>query len=258
MPIPGSPTSVTSWAERALRARSNASSSVSSSRRRPTSGVRTRRRDVDADAAARLERLPGLDGLGLALRLHRLGGPVVDRVAGRAPGRLADEDAVDRRVRLEPRRRVDDVAGDHALALLRPRAERDERLPGVDADAELELGLLVEDPVADGERRADGALGVVLVRDGSAEDRHHGVADELLDGAAEALELVAQAGVVRAEQRAHLLGVHLLSARGEADEVGEEDGDDLAFLEPRLLLGRKRRGARVAEARAVGVLLAAA
>ncbi len=166
------------------------------------------RRDVDADAAARLERLPGLDRLGLALGLNRLGGPVVDGVAGCAPCRLADEDAVDRCVRLEPRRRVDDVAGDHALALLRPRAERDECLPGVDADAELELDLLVEDPVADGECRSHRALGVVLVRDRGAEHGHHGVADELLDRAPEALELVAQPRVVGPEQRAHLLGIH--------------------------------------------------
>ena len=93
-----------------------------------------------------------------------------------------------------------------------PRAERHERLAGVDADAELELGLLVEDPVADRERSANGALGVVLVRDGSAEDRHHRVADELLHRAAEALQLVAQAGVIRAEERAHLLRIHLLRA----------------------------------------------
>ena len=215
-------------------------------------------RDVDADAAARLDRLPRVDRLGLALRLHGLGLAVVDRVAGRAPRRLADEDAVDRRVRLEPRSGVDDVARDHALALLRPRAERDERLARVDADTELELGLLVEDPVADGERRADGALGVVLVRDRGAEDRHHGVADELLDRAAEALELVAEPSVVRAEQRAHLLGIHLLGARGEADEVGEEHRHDLALLEPRLLGRLERRAARVAEAGSLRVLLAAA
>ena len=204
---------MTSWTERVLRARSNASSSESSSRRAADERRSHARRDVDADARPRLERLPGLDRLRLALGLHRLGGPVVDRVARRAPCRLADEDAVDRCVRLEPRRGVDDVAGDHALALLRPGAERDERLPGVDADAELELGLLVEDPVADGERGADRALGVVLVRDRRAEHGHHGVADELLDCAAEALELVAQPRVVRPEQRAHLLRIHLLGAR---------------------------------------------
>ena len=169
-------------------------------------------RDVDADARPCLHRLPGLDGLRLAFRLHGLGLAVVDRVARRAPRRLADEDAVDRCVRLEPGGGVDDVPGHHALALLGPRAKRDERLPGVDADAELELGLLVEDPVADRERGADGALRVVLVRHRRAEHGHHGVADELLHRAAEALELVPQAGVVRTEQRAHLLRIHLLGA----------------------------------------------
>ena len=54
--------------------------------------------------------------------------------------------------------------------------------------------------VADRERGADGALRVVLVRDGRAEDRHHGVADELLDRAAEALELRAHARVVGLEE----------------------------------------------------------
>ena len=41
---------------------------------------------------------------------------------------------------------------------------------------------------------------------------------------------VAQPGVVGREQRAHVLGVELLGPRGEADEVGEEDGDDLPLL----------------------------
>ena len=38
------------------------------------------------------------------------------------------------------------------------------------------------------ERGADGALGVVLVRDRRAPDRHDRVADELLDGAAVPLD----------------------------------------------------------------------
>ena len=105
-----------------------------------------------------------------------------------------------RRRRLEPRSGVDDVAGGHPLAGLGTRVERDERLAGGDPDPHLELALLGE-RVADGERRADGALGVVLVRDGRPEDRHHGVADELLDGAAEALELGAHARVVGLEER---------------------------------------------------------
>ena len=48
--------------------------------------------------------------------------------------------------------------------------------------------LLVARPVADRERRADGALRVVLVHDRRAEDGHDRIADELLDGAAVVLE----------------------------------------------------------------------
>ena len=50
------------------------------------------------------------------------------------------------------------------------------------------------------------------MRDGRAEERHHGVADELLHRAAEALELRAQALVVGREDRPHVLGVELLGS----------------------------------------------
>ena len=52
-----------------------------------------------------------------------------------------------------------------------------------------ELVALLAAPIADRERGADGPLGIVLVRDRRAEDRHHRVADELLDRAAAALDL---------------------------------------------------------------------
>ena len=110
-----------------------------------------------------------------------------------------------------------------------PCVERDQRLAGRDPDADLELALLGE-RVANRERRADRALGIVLVRDRGAEDGHDRVADELLDRAAEALELGANACVVGLEQPPHVLRVHALGARGEADEVAEEAGDDLALL----------------------------
>ena len=87
-----------------------------------------------------------------------------------------------------------------AFALGRAGVERDERLAGRDPDSELEP--LLDREVADGERGANGALGIVLVRDGGAEERHHGVADELLDRAPVALELAADARVVRTEDRA--------------------------------------------------------
>ncbi len=107
------------------------------------------------------------------------------------------------------------------------RVEQYEHLARRDADAELEP--LLDREVADGERGSDGSLGIVLVRDGRAEQRHNRVADELLDRAAVVLELGAKASVIRAEDRLHVLRVHRLRARREADEVAEEDRDDLAL-----------------------------
>ena len=65
---------------------------------------------------------------------------------------------------------------------------------------------------------------------GQAEDGHHGIADELLDGAAVLLHAFAGDAVVAGEQAAHLLRVELLAERGRARHVGEEDGDDAAFF----------------------------
>ena len=133
-------------------------------------------------------------------------------------------------------RGVDDVARRHALALLRPGGERDHRLAGRHADphvqAEGRVGRVqLAQGVSGGYRRAHAALGVVLVRQRGAEERHDGVADELLHGAAVALELGLHAGVVRREHSADVLGVELLGAAGEPDQVGEQHGDDLALLE---------------------------
>ena len=127
----------------------------------------------------------------------------------------------------------------------------------VTRDSHLQVALF-DDPVPDRERGANGPLGIVLVRGRRAEERHHRVADELLDRPAAPLELGAQPRVVRLEHGAHVLGVELLGPRGEADEVGEEDGHDLALL-PRRLGGLLQTGAAArAEARAVRVLVAAA
>ena len=78
--------------------------------------------------------------------------------------------------------------------------------------------------MTDREGGADGALGIVLVGGGRAEQRHDRVADELLDGAAEALQLPPQPNVVRSEPSTYVFGVHLLGLRGRADDVGEQDG----------------------------------
>ena len=64
---------------------------------------------------------------------------------------------------------------------------------------------------------------------GRSEEGHHGIPDELLDGPAVALELGAQAVVVRAQDRVDVLRVERLGARGEADQVGEEHRHDLSL-----------------------------
>ena len=104
-------------------------------------------------------------------------------------GRLADEHGPGRGRGLEPRGGVDEVAGDHALVR---RPERDGGLAGQDARTRLQPWVDGPDRIDELETGADAPLGVVLVGDRGAPDRHHGVADELLDRAAVALDDVAR------------------------------------------------------------------
>jgi len=122
-------------------------------------------------------------------------------------------------------------------------------------DAELQPFVL--GPVPDGERGPHRALGVVAVGDRRAEDAHDGIADELLDAPAVALELSPNAFVVGNEERPHVLRVELLGAGGEPDEIDEQHRDDSPFLPGR---GGSGEGcaAGVAELRPVRVLLSAA
>ena len=133
------------------------------------------------------------------------------------------------------------------------RAVRDDHLAGRDPDPHLDLadrvlGVQRLDRVEDVERRADGALRVVLVGDRHAEVRDDRVADVLLDRAAVALELGAEAAVVELEQREHVLRVELLGERRRADEVDEDERVELALL-VRRSARRRRRGLRRAASR---------
>ncbi len=161
---------------------------------------------------------PGLGRLRLALGFDRRCRLVVDRVARRPIGLPPDDDAVDRRRRLQPRSRVDDIARDHRLAELRSRAERDQRLARVDRDPNLHVELAeLPHAVSHRERRTRRALGVVAVGRRRAEDRDDRVTDELLDDAAERLKLAPDEVVVRRQEGSYVRGVELLRARGEAD-----------------------------------------
>ena len=98
------------------------------------------------------------------------------------------------------------------------------------------------------ERGPHRALGVVLVRDRRAPDGHDGVADELLDRAAVALDRPRGRVEVAESSSRVLLGVARLRHAREADEVGEEHGDEPA-LAPALLAGSRAASAAAASER---------
>ena len=94
--------------------------------------------------------------------------------------------------------------------------------------------------VPDRERGPHRTLGIVLVHDRRAEDGDDRVADELLHRAAETLELRTQPCVVRSEHRADVLGIQPLGPCGRADEVGEDDRNDLPLLAGLCRAGERR------------------
>ena len=104
---------------------------------------------------------PRLHGRLLPLCHDRLGRPVLDRAARPDVRLLAYEHRPDRGRGLQSGRGVDDVPRNEGLAALGAGVECDDRLAGVDGDAQLEPFAL--GPVADGESGAHGPLGVVAV-----------------------------------------------------------------------------------------------
>ena len=101
--------------------------------------------------------------------------------------------------RLQARGNVAGVAERVGEDVRRRVAGRDHDRARVDGNARGELdsvrsgdlGAVVGERVVDREGRADGALGVVLVRHGRAEERQDAVAGQLRDRSAEALDLLA-------------------------------------------------------------------
>ena len=85
------------------------------------------------------------------------------------------------------------------------------------------------------QRGAHRTLGVVLVGDGGPEQRHDGVADDLVDAPAEGRDVAHEALEAPVDDALHLLGVAELRQRREADEVGEQDRGDASLVRPRRL-----------------------
>ena len=71
------------------------------------------------------------------------------------------------------------------------------------------------------------------------------------------LDLQFHARVVRPQASTDILGIGLLGRRGEADQVDEEDGHDLALLRSRPWDLGDRGAARPAESRPLRVLFTA-
>ena len=150
--------------------------------------------------------------LALALERDGVAGVEGEDLLGGGVRGLADRDRHRRRRALQAGGDVDGVAGEEALARAGVDVEAHQGLAGVDADADLD-GLAGDarqgvDLVDQAQAGAHGALGVVLVQRRHAEDGDHGVADELLDGAAVGLDdapgrrvVAAQEGVDRARGR---------------------------------------------------------
>ena len=182
-----------------------------------------------ADAAALRDDAkgaPGGDGTHLALE-DLVGRGLEDDGAPRcALGGLPDEHGRGRGHALEAARRVDHVAGDHALV---GGAEGDRRLAREDPGPDLDPGAQAAHGVDEVQGGADRSFRVVLVRDRGAPQRHHRIADELLDGAAVAGDDLAHGVEVAGLEFAHLLGVAALGERREPHEIREEDAHEASL-----------------------------
>src|SRR3954451_10574531 len=172
------------------------------------------------------DRAPRRNGRLLALEYLLAGFLEGDRGTRRAIRRLADQHGARWRHGLEPRRRVHDVPGDHALV---GRAKGHGRLAGEDPGACCDLRTECADRVDQLERGANGALDVILVRRWSAPDGHDRVADVLLDDTSITLDdLRAQLEVAR-QRLANVFGIALLGERREADDVGKQNRYEAPF-----------------------------
>ena len=109
---------------------------------------------------------------------------------------------------------------------------------GMDPDAQAELhaarlldprGVVREDALHR-ERGAEGALRVVLVRDGRAEHDEDRVADELLDRAVVPDRLLGEVLEDARNEDLELLRVHLIGELRESREVGEKHRHETALL----------------------------
>src|SRR2546425_7477503 len=178
---------------------------------------------------------PGPQRLALSLRHDRRELLVTHDVTRGAVGLLPDDQATRRGRRLEPGGNVHCVAHGQRLAGLMPRADGYDGLARVHCGPGRELQprvLLVQfgDAIEHPEAGPYGPFGIVAVAERGAEDCHDRVADELLDRSPVLLDLPFDSVVVELERVPYVLRVGPIRSRGEANQVDEEHGDQLALL----------------------------
>ena len=245
-PTPAGPRIVNRWHARSSRARSKPCRRRACSRLRPTIGESSFRVTASAPSVY-VEQPPRIQRLCLTLRGHRAGELGRDCIRQKAVRDIADQDHSGLGGLFQSRGDVDGVAGDERVA----RAGDD--LAGIDPDP----GLKPEggDGGLQFERRAGRAQGVVLVDLRDSEDRHDGVADELLDARAMPLERGARIVEVAGLELPERLGIQPRAGLGVARDVAEEDRDRLAALASRG--GVERRSTGVAKPGTLSVLCSA-
>ena len=182
---------------------------------------------------------PGGDGLAFPLHIELTGVTPLEETLDRAMGGFVDEYRSGLGRGLQPRRDVHRVA---ERGVLDPRAgadlphdDRSGRRSDPDAEA---LGTPTAAYLAgillhlgdDAQRAENRSLGVVLPRGRRAEEGENAVAREILDVAAERLDLADDPRHRLADDELHVLGVEPLCERGRADDVGEDGRQHLPLL----------------------------
>ena len=104
------------------------------------------------------------------------------------------------------------------------------------------------------QRGLTGAQGVIFLRVGNAEDHHQPVAHAAHDGALKSIDRIPHAGQRRRKAIERVLGVLVADQFGRADDVGEQDGNDLALAERLRLVEAIAAGAAESRGAKVGML----
>ena len=225
MPVPAGATMLTRNGRRSPNARRATSSSCIRSASRPIIGVRRRGGLPPAEQRSRGHRR----GLALGIEPEHRPEPEAGgrrRASGRRPGSPRHRRACwSRAATLTGSPVIRNPGRRRHRGVRRPRrrdAEADRQ-----AFAERRIGAHA---IAQVERGAEGALGIVSVGDRQPEHGHDRITDELLDRPAVALDDLAGDRVVAAQERRMSSGSSDSPSVGRAPDIGEQDRDEASFL----------------------------